>query len=121
MGRRLQSWHMLPHPFPPVTLEPERNRRTYVISQEDEARLLDAALKDSQPYIWLFIKVGLATGLRHTEILSARFENFDRMRRRLKVWVKGGKWRQQPLTSSCCTLLENEREMAVDRRGDFPK
>jgi integrase len=117
MGRRLHSWHMLPHAFPVVKLEPERNQRTYVISEEEEEKLLEAALQDSQPYLWLFIRIGLATGLRHGEILSARFDNFDPMRRRLKVLVKGGRWRQQPLTSGCCDLLKKEREMAADQQG----
>jgi integrase len=74
-------------------------------------------LQDSQPYLWLFIKIGLATGLRHTEILSSRFENFDPTRRRLKVWVKGGKWRQQPLTRGITDILGRERGMAADQCG----
>jgi hypothetical protein len=51
MGRRLHSWHLLPHPFPLVKFEPERNRRTYVINAEEEAKLLEAALSDPQPYL----------------------------------------------------------------------
>jgi integrase len=117
MGRRLHSWHLLPHPFPLVKFEPERNRRTYVINAEEEAKLLEAALSDPQPYLWLFIRIGLATGLRHSEVLSARFEHFDPIRRRLKVLVKGGRWRQQPLTSGCCALLSREQDMAADQEG----
>ena len=45
MGRRLQAWHVLPDAFPPVKLEPEHNRRTYVISEEEEAKLLACALR----------------------------------------------------------------------------
>ena len=118
MGRRLQAWHVLPNGLPPVKLEAERNRRTYVISNEEESKPLAAALQDSQPYLWLFIRVGLATGLRrHTEILSARFDNFDATRRRLKVWVKGGKWRQQALTRRITNILGKERDMAADQDG----
>jgi integrase len=117
MGRRLQAWQVLPDALPPVKLEPERNRRTYVISIEEEAQLLNAALQDSQPFIWLFIRIGLTTGLRHSEILSSQFDNFDVTRRRLKVWVKGGKWRQQPLTRGITDVLVNEREMAADQHG----
>ncbi|MBM3520615.1 MAG: site-specific integrase, partial [Alphaproteobacteria bacterium] len=51
MGRRLQQWNVMPNPLPVVKLEPERNRRTYVISEEEEERLIAAALNDSQPYI----------------------------------------------------------------------
>lgn len=117
MGRRLQQWSVMPNALPVVKLEPERNRRTYVISEDEEQRLLAAALNDSQPYIWLFIKVGLATGLRHTEILSARFDQFDASRRRLRVRVKGGKWRNQPLTRGITELLQKERGMAAAPDG----
>lgn len=117
MGRRLEAWRVLPRALPPVKLEVERNSRTFVISADEEARLLAAALADSQPYIWLFIKTGLATGLRHGEILSARFEHFDRVRRRLKVLTKGGRWRQQPLTRGIADILDREREMAADPQG----
>jgi integrase len=117
MGRRLQQWNVMPNPLPVVKLEPERNRRTYVITEEEEQRLLAAALCDSQPYIWLFTKVGLATGLRHTEILSARFDHLDATRRRLRVRVKGGKWRNQPLTRGITEVLQKERAMATDRDG----
>ena len=78
---------------------------------------MEAALSDPQPYLWLFIRIGLATGLRHSEILSARFEHFDPIRRRLKVLVKGGRWRQQPLTSGCCALLIREQDMAANQEG----
>jgi integrase len=74
-------------------------------------------LGDSSPYIWLFIKLGLATSLRHSEILRARFDNFDPERRRLRVQVKGGRWRRQPLTRSITEILVKEREMAKDPKG----
>jgi integrase len=64
----------------------------------------------------LFIKIGLATGLRHSEILSARFEHFNQTRRRLGVCVKGGKWRQQP-ARGITNILAKEREMAPDQDG----
>ncbi len=100
-----------------IKLETERNRRTYVITDDEEQKLLKAALADSNVYAWLFIKFGLATGLRHAELLTARFENFDPDRRRLKVKVKGGQWRKQPLTRGITEILAREREMAGDPDG----
>ena len=46
-----------------------------VLSGAEKEKLLNAALKDSNTRIWLFVMMGLNTGLRHSEILSARFEN----------------------------------------------
>jgi integrase len=117
MGRRLHRWKVIPAPLPMIKLEAERNRRTYVISDEEEQKLLDAAMADSNVYAWLFIKFGLATGLRHAELLTARFENFDPARRRLRVRVKGGQRRNQPLTRGITEILAREREMAEDPDG----
>jgi len=117
MGRRLLRWRIIAAPLPMIQLEVERNRRTCVIDDKDEQELLDAALKDSNPYIWLFIRLGLATGLRHSEILSARFDGFDPIRRRLRVKIKGGRWRNQPLTRGITEVLKKERQMAEDQDG----
>src|SRR5262249_3182240 len=38
-------------------------------------------------------------------------------RRRLRVQVKGGRWRRQPLTWSITELLVKERQMAADPNG----
>ena len=117
MGRKLVKWKVISSPFPTIELRKEHNARDYVISDVEEQLLLDAALRDSSPYIWLFIKLGLATSLRHSEILRARFDNFDPERRRLRVQVKGGRWRRQPLTRSITEILVKEREMAKDPKG----
>ena len=117
MARRLAQWKVIPAPLPMVKLDAERNRRTYVISENEEQRLLDAALADSNSYIWLFIKLGLATGLRHSEMLAARFDNFDPARRRLRVKTKGSRWRDQPLTRGVIAILQRERDMAEDTGG----
>ncbi len=117
MGRRLVQWRVVQQPLPNVKLSAEGNRRTWVLSDDEEKSLLAAALKDSQAYIWLFIRIGLATSLRHAEILSARFENFDQGRRRLKVKVKGGRWREQPLTQGIADVIAKEQSMATDQAG----
>ena len=117
MGRKLMKWKVISSPFPTVEIRKEHNARDYVISEVEEQLLLEAALRDSNPYIWLFIKLGLATSLRHSEILGARFDNFDPERRRLRVQVKGGRWRRQPLTRSITEILVKQSEMAKDPRG----
>jgi integrase len=88
-----------------------------VISAEEEKRILAAAETDADPRIHLFIKIGLATSLRHSEILSARFDHLDIERRQLKVQVKGGRWRRQPLTRKIVELLAQERDQAADQAG----
>ena len=119
MGRKLVRWKVIPAGFPMIELQKEHNVRDYVISAQEEKELLDAAVADGQPYIWLFVKLGLATSLRHSEMLSARFQDFDPERRRLRVRVKGGRWRRQPLPRSITDILVKEREMALIRWVGF--
>ena len=117
MGNRLADQGKIPAPLPMIKLKEPDNRRDRVLSHEEEAALLDAGLRDGNAYSWLFIKIGLSTGLRHSEILSARFDGFDPRRRRLRVRVKGGRLRDQPLSSELTQVLLHERETAVDPEG----
>jgi integrase len=119
MGNRLSGEEppVMPAPFKMPVLGTADNRREYVLASADESALIDAALKDSNSYVWLFIKVGLSTSMRHREILSARFDMFDGQKRRLRVRVKGGRWRQQPLSREITEILVRERDMAEDQSG----
>jgi integrase len=117
MGRKLVRWRVVSSVLPMIELRKERNARDCVISEEQEQRLLAAALQDANPYTWLFIKLGMATSLRHSEMLRARWDGFDPERRRLRVQVKGGRWRRQPLTRGITEILAREQEMAQDPSG----
>ncbi len=117
MGRRLTKWEAIPTPLPMIEMKRADDHRERVLSVAEEGALLDAALEDSNPYVWLFIKIGLATSLRHSEILSARFDRLDRQRKRLRVQVKGGKWREQPMSEKITQILLRERDMAQDPEG----
>ncbi len=117
MGNRLADLGNTSSPFPMVKLKEPDNRRTRVLTHDEETLLLNTALQDSNPYSWLFVKIGLSTGLRHSEILSARFDGLYAGRRRLRVRVKGSRNRKQPLPSALATILERERRMAEDPSG----
>lgn len=117
MGNRLFDLGKIPSPLPMIKLQEPHNSRNRVLTYEEESALLKAALRDSNSYSWLFVRIGLATGLRHSEILSARFDGFEANRRRLRVRVKGGRIREQPLSSEVTIILEHEREMAEDPDG----
>lgn len=117
MGNRLADQGNIPSPLPMIKLKEPDNRRTRVLTHDEERLLLDAALQDSNTYLWLFVKIGLSTGLRHSEILSARFDGLDARRRRLRVRVKGDRVREQPLSSELVEILKHEREMAENPDG----
>jgi integrase len=120
MGRKLVRWRIIASPPPMIEFRREHNVRDCVLSPEEERVLLAAASRDSNGYVWLFIKLGLATSLRHSEMVSARWEDFDPERRRLRVLVKGGRWRRQPLTRGITEILVKERAMAPDAVWLFP-
>lgn len=117
MGHRLSDQGIIPSPFPMIKLQEPDNRRNRVLTHKEESVLLEAALDDSNSFSWLFVRLGLSTGLRHSEILSARFDGFDKARRRLRVRVKGGRIREQPLSTELAEILQREREMAEDPEG----
>lgn len=98
MGRKLLEWGLINRPLPTIKIRKLDNRRDRILSASEKERLLHTAKEDSNPQIWLFVHVAIDTSLRHQEILSLRFENFDPERRRISVEVKGGRWREQPLT-----------------------
>ena len=114
MGYRLADQGKIPSPLPMIKLKDPDNRRNRVLTHEEESLLLEAALPDSNTYAWLFVKIGLSTGLRHSEILAGRFDGLDARRRRLRVRVKGDRVREQPLSSELVAILQRESEMAED-------
>lgn len=117
MGRQLCNSGIIPTPPPMVRIGRLNNRREFIFSASEETALLEAASQDGNPYIWLFIKVGLATSLRHSELLSVRFLDLDTQRRRLRVRAKGGELRDQPLTQEITEILVDQQKMADEDRG----
>ena len=117
MGNQLADRGVISAPLPMIKLPQLNNRRKRVLSDEEEVKLLEAALQDSNPYVWLFIRIGLGTSLRHAEILSARFDGLEAKRYRLRVHVKGGDLREQPLSRELTEILNRERSMADDPDG----
>lgn len=95
--------------------EPEG--RTVTLSSADIDALVLAATEDSNPYLWLFVEFGLATAMRSSEIVSARFEQIDWEHRRLFIPDAKGGSRSQPLTRSLVATLHKEREGRADRVG----
>ena len=117
LGNRLSEHGHIPSPLPMVKLRRVDNRPRRILSQGEEDLLLEAAQADQNDYCWLFIKLGLSTGMRHREILGARFDGLDASRKRLRVRVRGGRWRDQPLPAEIVEILLRERKTASDTDG----
>lgn len=104
-------------PLPRMKSTKEDNRRDFIFSADAEKAILNAAARDVNSRIWLFMKMGFGTSMRHSEILSARYDHLDTSRRRLRVKVKGGRWRDQPLPQWLVDLLVADIEAADDPDG----
>ncbi|MXP15319.1 tyrosine-type recombinase/integrase [Altererythrobacter confluentis] len=99
----------------PKLVEPEG--RTVVLSDEQCDALIEAAKRDSHPYLWLFVEFGLNTAMRSAEIVSARFDHIDWGNRRLYLPRAKAGDRTQPLTNSLVEMLRAERESRPDPDG----
>jgi integrase len=114
---RAVEWKWLDRlPTKPVKFQESAGRITAL----DEAQctaLMTAAVAGAEPDCWLFVAFGLNTAMRHTEILTARWEHLDFARRRLFIPDAKAGEREQPITAELADILAREREMREDRQG----
>lgn len=96
----------------PKSKEPQG--RTVVLTDEQSSALLEAASRDHHRQLWLFVLIGLQTGMRSAEILSSRFDHIDWEHCRLHVPRAKAGARSQPLTKSLVAVLRAEHDA---RRG----
>lgn len=109
------EWGWLDHkPATIKRLKEHSDRITYLTVEQIE-RLLKAAEGDQNRQIYPFIRIGLDTSMRKTEILSIRREHIDTQR--LVIYIPKAKAgaREQPITSSLAEYLE--RYVATLQKG----
>jgi integrase len=97
----------------PKVAEPELPK--IVLSETEQQALLQAAMDDRDSYV--FTAMALTTGMRHSEILAARYDQVDWTELRLQVPDAKAGPRSQPLTPWLRDILRRERETADDPAG----
>lgn len=96
--------------------------RMVTLGNKEIDRLRKAAIEDCNPLLWLFVEVGLNTGMRASEISRARFDQIDWEGRRLYIPEAKSGVRHQPLTAGLLDILAAERVRRSDKDGwIFPK
>jgi integrase len=95
----------------------ESKGRIIALDADQCDALMTAAIASSIPDLWLFVAIALGTGMRHSEILAARWDQLDLDRRRLFIPDAKAGQRSQPLTAELADILRREREMRDDRAG----
>ncbi len=94
------------NPVRGVRLPPVNNARDRYITGEEAARLVEAAGRSRNPLLAPVVQLLLLTGMRVSELLSARWENVDLERRRLFVPTsKSGKARFVPLAQAAADAI----------------
>src|SRR5439155_22570076 len=79
------EWRWIDHvPARPKKLA-ESAGRIIALTDEQCDALMTAAIGSANPDLWLFVAFGLNTAMRHSEILSARWDMLDLANRRLFV------------------------------------
>jgi integrase len=99
----------------------EDNQRIITLSDAEIERLLQAAIADSDPGLWLFIEIARATGRRHSEILRIQWKDCDLASRRIFLPQAKAGSRAQPITEGLAAILKRERAQRTDQEGGvFP-
>lgn len=84
--------------------------RIIALTDEQSDALMTAAIGSSDPDLWIFVAFGLNTAMRHSEIMSARWDQLDIPNRRLFIPDAKAGQREQPITVELAELLASERE-----------
>ena len=102
---------------PEIPKEREARKKIRILSAEQRDRLLRAAVEDQDPRSWLFVMFGLNTAMRHSEIVSRRYDEIDFQH--CRIWINRAKAgeREQPITPSLRDSLAKQRKMEEDPEG----
>ena len=113
------DWKWLDHlPCRPKKLD-EPEGRIFALSADECEALMAEAVASGDADLW-FVAVALNTGMRHSEILAARWDQLDLDRRRLFVSVAKAGQRSQPLTEELVNILPaSARCGTIARAGSF--
>lgn len=93
----------------PAIIKGQEPRKKITVLDSAQADLLvQAALTDHDPDVWLFVIIGLNSGMRHSEILRIRWDEIDFSRRRIFVSRAKAGERTQPIPSYLAERLKKE-------------
>jgi len=92
-----------------------RNRITY-LTLEQMKRLLIAAKQDQNPHIYPFIRVGLETSMRRSEILNIQLKHIDLERQLIDIPQAKAGAREQPITKRLAQFLQERLQQATHQQ-----
>jgi integrase len=94
----------------------ERKARRALTFDERNALML-GAMEDHDPRLWLFVAIGLGTGMRHSEILRRRYDEIDWAANRFEIGKAKAGARLQPFPLWVRDALLRQRPLEGDQDG----
>lgn len=117
------EWGWLSHRPCSIKKFPEKNGRITYLTSTQASKLLEVAQKSSIPHIYLFIKIGLDTGMRKQEILSIKVPDINLEQRSIYIPNAKAGDRVQPITRSLALCLKKhlaKQRKSIDSEWLFP-
>jgi integrase len=106
MLNRALEWGWLNGKVAVIRKLPEEQGRIVYLTTEQCTRILKAAKNNSNPQLYLFVRIGLDTGMRLSEILSIRLENIHLERHEIYIPKAKAGARVQPISKSLAGYLQ---------------
>ncbi len=113
LGIAVKEWGWIQeNPMDKISKPQEGKGRERFLSEDEIKRLLLACRNSSNPYLFTVVRIALATGMRHGEIINLKWEDIDFSSRTITLHeTKNGDRRIIPLT--------NEVEEALKASPNF--
>ncbi len=108
---------MKPDDKPDIPKVAEQRKARRALSQEQVEGLMVGAKADQDPRCWLFVAIGLATGMRHSEIVMRRYDEIDWNANRFEIGKAKAGARLQPFPEWLAVILKAQQEMEDDPEG----
>jgi integrase len=102
-------------PAIPKVAEQRKARRA--LTTDERNAVIQGALADHDPRLWLFVAIGMGTGMRHTEILRRRYDEIDWSANRFEIDRAKAGARLQPFPVWVRDALLRQRNMEDDPSG----
>ena len=96
------------NPTKDAALFENHNKKERFLSNEEAQRLYEAVKKSDNPMLQYIVPMLILTGARKREVLDARWEDFDLIRRQWRIpMTKSGRPRHVPLSEGVLQLLDS--------------